>query len=264
MKVAAISYDSAAALRHFAQRKGITYPLLSDPESRVIRAFGILNENFPPGHFGHGAPFPGYYVLDEKGAVRAKYFEEDHADRYTASNVLVRESGGNSGAAGTEVETRRLKLEYWASDSVVHAGNRLALVLEVALKPGMHVYAPGVEGGYIPIEWQMPDSTGWLAHPPSLPASEKLRLPAIQETVPVYQGRFRLTRDLTIGQRQEIGPLVGPQGELVVEGSLRYQACDDKVCYMPETVPLKWVFRMEQQDPERAPAELRRPAKSPQ
>ena len=41
--VAAISYDSEAVLADFSQRRGITFPLLSDDGSEVITEFGILN-----------------------------------------------------------------------------------------------------------------------------------------------------------------------------------------------------------------------------
>ena len=55
--MAAISYDSVALLKEFAERKKISYPLLSDPESAIIRAFGILNDNFPPGDPWYGQRF---------------------------------------------------------------------------------------------------------------------------------------------------------------------------------------------------------------
>ncbi len=255
--MAAITYDSVALLRHFAAGKGITYPLLADPDSKVIRAFDILNENFPPGHAWYGVPFPGTYIIDERGIVRAKYFEEDHRERYTASSVLIR-LGEQAGAATMEVETKHLKLVASASDPVIRGGNRVRLMLDFELKPGMHVYSPGVQGGYIPIEWQMSESKRWLAHTPEYPTAKTLHLPAIRETVPVYKGRFRLARDLTVGQSQEIRPLLsGPKG-LTVEGSLRYQACDDKVCYPPQTIPLKWTFQVGQHDSQRAPEELQK------
>ena len=41
--VAAISYDSVEVLSDFAQRRGITFPLLADDDSSVITEFGILN-----------------------------------------------------------------------------------------------------------------------------------------------------------------------------------------------------------------------------
>ena len=41
--VAAISYDSEQVLADFSQRRGITFPLLSDDDSRVITEYGLLN-----------------------------------------------------------------------------------------------------------------------------------------------------------------------------------------------------------------------------
>lgn len=46
--------------------------------------------------------------------------------------------------------------------------------------------------------------------------------------------------------------------ELIVEGAFRYQACDDKECYPPQTIPLKWRLKVEKLDRQRAPAELQR------
>ncbi len=261
--MAAISYDSVPLLKEFAKRKSITYPLLSDSESRIIRAFGILNDNFPPDHPWHGVPFPGTYVVNEQGIVLEKYFEEDHRERYTASTILAKHSGQGPNSEWTEVQTQHLKLRFSSSDTVVRSGNRVALALEVELGPRMHVYAPGVRGGYIPIEWKVAASPGWLVHSAAYPASRTLHLPAIGETVPVFEGHFQITRDLTIGQDSEIKPFLRDNRQLTVEGSFRYQACDDKVCYPPQTIPLKWTFSMASHDADRAPERLRRPQPRP-
>jgi hypothetical protein len=55
-----------------------------------------------------------------------------------------------------------------------------------------------------------------------------------------------------------VKPLLGTNGELTIEGNFRYQACDDRICYVPKTVPLRWTIRVEPLDTERAPAELQR------
>lgn len=257
LNVAAISYDKPELLRYFAERVGIRYPLLGDPQSRVIRAFGILNEEVPRDHEVFGIPHPGTYVIDQEGIVRAKYFEEDYKERYTPATVLDRYFGGD-GPAGDSVETWHLKLTYSASQREARVGNRLLLVLEVELKPGMHVYAPEVTGGYIPIDWTIEESSGWQAHPVSYPPSREVHLPAIKETVPVYEGKIRLERDLTIGVGKGVEAVLGPNKELRVKGSFRYQACDERICYRPETIPLEWVFRLTAHDRQRAPEELRR------
>ena len=43
MGLAAISYDSVPTLADFSTRRGVTFPLLSDQGSVVIRQYGIFN-----------------------------------------------------------------------------------------------------------------------------------------------------------------------------------------------------------------------------
>lgn len=40
----ALSYDPVAVLRAFADKHGLSFPLLSDEGSHVIRRLGLLNE----------------------------------------------------------------------------------------------------------------------------------------------------------------------------------------------------------------------------
>ncbi len=249
LNIAAISYDSPQVLRDFAARKGITYPLLSDAGSRTIRALGILNETIPAGTPFFGIPYPGTFIVSAAGIVEAKYFEDDFRERYTSGDILVRRFGAQAGESRSQVETRHLKLEASASTAEVHWGQRIALVLDIDLKLGMHVYAPGVTGGYIPIDWKIDASPNWTAHDLQAPPSRQLHLDAIDETVPVYEGRFRLVRDVTVGKTT---------GDVVIRGSLRYQACDDKVCYNPQVLPLEWKLRATESDTQRVPEPLRR------
>lgn len=256
VNVAAVMHDNVAILDHFAKRKNITYPLLADSEAQFARAFDIVNGNIARDSPVYGIPFPGTYILDENGVVTEKFFEANHRERYTVSNILIKHFHDPAGALKTSVETNHLTLTYSASDAVVRPGSLLALSLEVDLKPRMHVYAPGVEGGYKPVEWAIPKTDVSLAMPAGYPQPETLHLPAIGETVPVYHGRFSVVRDLSIGPGKALEPFI-EEGQLKVIGTFRYQACDDKMCYPPETVPLEWTFRAEQHDLLRAPEEVR-------
>jgi hypothetical protein len=257
--LAAVSYDSPAVLKSFAERRGIAYPLLSDPESKVIVSYGLLNLSVAKDSAQFGIPYPGTFILDTKERVVAKYFEQDFRQRYTASDILVREFGAEAGGAAQSVETNHLRLTSSASPTTVHAGQRIALALDIELKPGMHVYAPGAQG-YIPIEWKIAETPAYTAHAPVYPAPVKLYLKPIKETVPVFRGKFRLTGDLTVGQEAQVRPLLDGDGNLTIEGTLRYQACDERTCYTPQTAPLKWNLRYEALDRQRAPAELQRKA----
>ncbi len=255
--VAALSYDSVELLKHFADRSNITFPLLSDPDSEVIKAFGILNETIPQSHQFFGVPVPGEYLIAPDGMVKAKYFTDFYRDRFTAGQILVRTLGSETGAARQVSETQHLQVTSWASDAVVRGGNRFSLVLDVDLAPKMHVYAPKVQG-YIPIDWQVEQVTGLTRFDVEYPQSRDLHLPAIGETVPVYEGSFRLLTDVMVGQPNDIGHLLDEDGRLIVRASLNYQACDDKVCYLPTSIPLEWTIDFEQHDRERAPEALRR------
>jgi len=177
----------------------------------------------------------GWYVLDARGVIVSKYFD-DHA-RYTPAAILVHKFGWTPTDPGTEVEGKQLNATPRASNATVAPGQRVALILDVDLQPDMHVYAPGVGGGYISIDWKMQDSDTAAVHPAIFPRAEKLYLKAIDETVPAYRNHVRLTRDITIER-----PVDG-SGKFTLPGSLRYQACDDRVCYIPQTMPLTWTFQ---------------------
>jgi peroxiredoxin Q/BCP len=82
IELVAISYDPVDVLKEFAEEKKIGFPLLSDEESKTIKAYGILNEE------GKGYPHPGTFILDPKGVVRAKIFLDGYRKRHTASELI--------------------------------------------------------------------------------------------------------------------------------------------------------------------------------
>jgi hypothetical protein len=258
--LAAISYDSPAVLAHFSKRKGIEFPLLSDPDSRTIRAFGILNEAVPKDNFAFGIPNPVTYIVDANGVIVSRHFEEDYRERPTLASILSEQYDYRTGAAESETETKHLKVNASASDAVVRGGEHISLRLDVALNPKMHVYAPGVEG-YIPIDWKMSPNPAASALPVKFPQAKKLYLKAIDETVVVYEGNFSLQREVAIAPAAKLQPLLDPAGNFTIEGVFRYQACDDHMCYLPQNVPVKWKLHFEAHDRERVPVELQK--KSP-
>jgi hypothetical protein len=255
--LAAVSYDSAAVLKNFAERHHLTYPLLSDPESKIIQSFGILNEAVAPGTATYGIPYPGTYVLDPQGKVVSKHFEDDYRERTSATDILVREFGKSPDGTGGVLGAKQLRLTTAASTQVARPGHRIALSVKIELKPGMHVYAPGVQG-YIPIDWKLEDGAAAKPHAFSYPASRMMHLKAIGETVPVYRGLVQMTREITFGPEAALKPLVRSSGELIVRGSFGYQACDERKCYAPETIPLEWRFQFQALERERVPADLQR------
>jgi hypothetical protein len=248
--VAAISYDSQELLRHFAERMGgFSYPLLADPNSAVIRAFGIFNHNIPKGHQWYGICFPGTFIVNSDGTVRHKYFEQMHRQRITTDTILTKEYGVGGGEH-TEIATEHLTLTAFPSQEPVRRGNRFTLVFDVETDPAMHVYAPGVEG-YRPVSIEVEEHPYLMIHPTEFPEPKWLQLEAIQETVPVFEGKTRIFQDLTLSPRLK-------EANIDIRATFSYQACDDKICYPPAKVPFRFVLDLEEHDSERSPEPLQR------
>jgi DsbC/DsbD-like thiol-disulfide interchange protein len=196
----------------------------------------------------YGIPYPGTYILDARGVVQEKYFEDDYTQRYTASAILAKQFGAALGAAHSTVQAKYLRISASAGDEIVHIGQRIVLAIDIDLPKGMHVYAPGVKG-YIPIDLAISESPSFAVRDAVYPESKMLQFKALNETLPVYSGQFHVLRDITIAKGAQ-------PGELTVDGKFRYQACDDRQCFIPETVPLKWVLRVEALDRQRVPSDI--------
>lgn len=261
LEILAISYDSVSIVADFAKRKNITFPLLTDPKSEVIRAFGVLNTSVPFDPAWSGAAYAGILIVDRNGIVRSRYFEEAYLERHSAPSILLREFGSAAGTRETSVKTDQLELKYYSTDDVVRSGLDLTLVADFDLKPKMHVYAPEVQQ-YIPIQLTLEPSAYYAAHPADYPKPETLYLAPIKETVPVYQGKFRVTQDITIAGTKELEPVLAGNREIRIRGQLRYQVCDDKICYLPQNTPVEWILKAESLDLQRVPEAIQHRAPS--
>jgi hypothetical protein len=256
--VCAISYDTPEILASFAKRSHITFPLLSDWNSRVIDKFKILNDTIPVDQPAYGVPFPGTFLVDEKGIVVSKFFEEDYRDRYSVGTILTRFLNSPLNTRQTRLELDHLVVNYYSSSDVSYSGNRITLVVEIQLPAQMHLYAPGPHR-YRPVQWELKPSLGFQPQPILYPESKTLYLPAIQESVPVYEKNFRLTQDIIITPNQRALPMaLNSNGELQIDGFFQYQACDDKTCFLPRTAPLYWTIKISDLDTQRVPVAIRR------
>jgi DsbC/DsbD-like thiol-disulfide interchange protein len=111
------------------------------------------------------------------------------------------------------------------------AGAKVALFVDVTPKPGIHVYAPGSKD-YIPITVKLNPQPELKLGKVAYPKSETMTF--LDEKVPVFQKPFRLTQDVTVDKSAKAGASV------TVSGTVSYQACDDRVCYAPESAPVTW------------------------
>jgi peroxiredoxin len=271
--VAAISYDSQEILSNFAEERGITFPLLSDADSEVIKAYGILNtvaaEGMGPnqddpdviadvkkyvavsGMFSEsvGTPFPGTFMLDKNGRVESRYFEESYRERNTTANVMLKLGIDLTPVAAIEGSSHQLDFTAYPSNDAVTAGSRFSIAVEVEPKPGMHVYAPGAEKmRYRVVGLNLDPNPSVRYKPVTYPDSEIYHFKPLDEHVPVYQQPFTLLQEVLVEASSEAQVELAKLDALTLTGTFDYQACDDAICYNPESVPLSFTLDLTERD----------------
>jgi len=119
-------------------------------------------------------------------------------------------------------------------------GRRCALAVTVTPKPGFRVYAPG-NTGYTAVALVLDQNASIDADATAYPKAEEYFFAPLKERFRVYQAPFRLSRN--VARRPPKGTSAAPVASIVtITGRLEYQACDDAVCYLSQTVPLTWTL----------------------
>jgi peroxiredoxin len=275
--VAAISYDSQEILAAFSAKHGITFPLLADVGSEIIKRYGILNpvpeEAFGPDkddplvkadvqrYVSGGNPnarmvgiaFPGAFFIDRQGRVTSRFFEDFYVERSTMASLMLKVGQGRAPVDATKVTTSHLDLTTYPTDAAVAPGNRFALAVDIAPHAGVHVYAPGA-AGYRIVALSVSADPAIRLLPVTFPASEIYVFKPLNERVPVYRKPFTLVQEVVLeGTAKAQTALRGKDG-VTLNGTLAYQACDDKVCFNPVSIPLTWRVRLRAIVNDRPPA----------
>ncbi len=102
---------------------------------------------------------------------------------------------------------------------------RFELQIAVTPKPGMHVYAPGNKD-YNAVAVTLQPAEGVTFGKPAYPKAETYFFAPLKETVLVYSTPFTLGIPVRLSG-----------GTATIRGTLDYQACDDTLCYPPQSAP---------------------------
>lgn len=233
--VYALSYDEPDALLDFGDAHGITYTLLSDPDSEVIKSFGILNTLIDEtDHPWYGIPYPGAYVMDASGAITQKFFDSNLAVRAGPEQLLRAATGHEllaSAASESLPEEVQVNIEY-DGDALAVAVQR-DLVVRFRVPAGRHVYAEPAPEGMVALDVVLDENERLVSRPLIRPASETHRLTGTVESFEVHHDVFELRLPLTINGAVAEDAAKGGPAEITVSGEVRFQCCDDKVCDIP-------------------------------
>ena len=117
----------------------------------------------------------------------------------------------------------------------MEAGRVVTLWVDVAPKPGIHVYASGATG-FDAVKLTIVPQAGVAVRQAKYPAAQSTASPGALERVPAYVKTFRITQPLTLAKDLKRGEA------MTVAGALTYQACDDRLCYPTQSIPLRWLL----------------------
>ena len=62
--------------------------------------------------------------------------------------------------------------------------------------------------------------------------------------MPVYQKPFTLVEELILEGTQDAQAALKGKENVTITGALQYQACDDKECFNPASIPLSWTLAL--------------------
>jgi uncharacterized protein len=116
----------------------------------------------------------------------------------------------------------------------LRVGETRDVVIEIVVKPGYHVQANPAAWPYlIPTALTLASAPGVTVGTPRYPAPKRLRLAGGGDELLVYDRRFVIVVPITHATSGAVS--------VRLEGSLRYQGCDDRHCFFPRSTPIALV-----------------------
>jgi len=132
-----------------------------------------------------------------------------------------------SGAQGRPAPKSDAVQYLFPEQVTVAAGKSTSVALHFRIAQGMHINSHTPSDEYlIPTVFSIPDGDGVKLDTANYPSGTTLTLSADPNTkLSVYTGEFIIQ-----------AKIVAPAGNHLVQGKLRYQACNDSQCLPPKTI----------------------------
>ena len=136
----------------------------------------------------------------------------------------------------------------------VTQGKAATIPLSFNVADGYHINSNHPKSDYlIPTALKVEATTDIVIGKTSYPDGQDMSFAfAPEEKLNVYTGEFKV--DVLVRPLRSVQP-----GKYIVRGTLKYQACDNKACYPPKTLPISFDVKIAKAKP--APG--KNPAQSP-
>jgi hypothetical protein len=216
-------------LFNFSEKYNISYPLLSDKNSEVIKSFGILNPAGKPNSRSYGIPHPGFYIIDSSLTVVSKQFEELYSARPSAATILSAHLNQELNGHTVNIKTSYLEGQIVLSDSTGYPSQILLAKITIKMKDGFHLYGRPIAEGYIPLNIEFDSHKDFEIDKIAFPKTTPFTLPGLEETFNVLPQLITLKTYVRLIKKPQLG-------KTDVSGTISFQACDNKMCFPPEKI----------------------------
>jgi hypothetical protein len=108
----------------------------------------------------------------------------------------------------------------------------VTLALDVTPNPGIHVYAAGAKD-FTPVSLVLTPHDAVTPGKATYPRADPVPV-AGGDPAPAYRKAFRISQPVTVKNTKG--------GLVEVDAVLKYQACDDRVCYPVAMLPVNWTL----------------------
>lgn len=149
-----------------------------------------------------------------------------------SGNQAAPQAQANTNTQGAQASAASLPEDVLvATPSKVEAetGKAAEARLKLAIKEGYHINANPASQYQIPTQLTVEQAEGITAGQPKYPASVTRKFAFSEQPLAVYE------REALISVPLNIAASAG-KGERAVSARLRFQACDEQVCYPPKTL----------------------------
>jgi len=120
----------------------------------------------------------------------------------------------------------------------VAAGSQVRLALKVSLPESLHTQSNRpADPTLIPTVLTIDAPAGVTVDEIVYPAAIELKQQGLDQPLQVFEHEF------VVGAQVTLGPGVA-EGQLTLPGQLRYQACNDMMCFAPTTAGFAWTLRV--------------------
>jgi peroxiredoxin len=81
-EIIALAVQDVAQAQNMAQITGVPYPILADPDHRIVDAYGVYNL------LGDGVATPAVFIIDKAGQIVWSYIGQNINDRPSSQTIL--------------------------------------------------------------------------------------------------------------------------------------------------------------------------------